>query len=122
MCPPNLLATCDPQGRIHDLTVNNFKSFQRDLSLGHLCGEPTVFHENVPSLLEFPSTSVATRTVRAPDKADVEAPEPQDLERPYRPPQDVQFSYDSDYSFIPLKLFMPMLFYTLKRYATLLLT
>ena len=127
-----------PQGRIDDLTVINFENFQRDPSLGHYRGEPTLFDESIPSLLEPSTTLVATRnvtedpppvtvslrfpiapapvpvglaaapapipppavaaapTLMAPDTADVEAPEPQALERPYLPTQDVRFSDSSD--------------------------
>ena len=123
-----------PQGRIDDLTVINFENFQRDPSLGHYRGEPTLFDESIPSLLEPPTTVVATENVTedpppvtvnirfpiapapvpvamaaapapiplptvaaapalvAPDTADVEAPEPQVLERPYLPTQDVRLS------------------------------
>ena len=52
-----------PHGRIDDLTVTNFKSFQRDPSLGHYRGEPTLFDESIPSLLEPPTTVVATQNV-----------------------------------------------------------
>ena len=52
-----------PQGRIDDLTVTNFKNFQRDPSLGHYRGEPTLFDESIPSLLEPPTTVVATQNV-----------------------------------------------------------
>ena len=52
-----------PQGRIEDLTVSNFKKFERDLSLGHYRGEPTFFDESVPSLLETPTTVVVTQNV-----------------------------------------------------------
>ena len=127
-----------PQGRIDDLTVINFRNLQRDPSLGHYRGEPTFFDESIPSLLEPPTTVVATQNVTedpppvtvslrfriapapvpvglaaapapipppamaaAPDlmsfdTADVEAPEPQVLERPYLPTQDVRFSGSSD--------------------------
>ena len=127
-----------PQGRIDDLTVINFKNFQREPSLGHYRGEPTLFDESIPSLLEPPTTVVATQNVTedpppvivslrfsiapapvpvglaaapaplpppavaaaptlvAPDTADVEAPEPPVLERPYLPIQDVRFSDSSD--------------------------
>ena len=114
-----------PQGRIDDLTVNNFEKFQRDPSLGHYRGEPTLFDESIPSLLEPPTTVVATQNVTeepppvtvsirfpiasapvpvglaaapalmAPDTADVEAPEPQVSKRPYLPTQDVRFSDSS---------------------------
>ena len=126
-----------PQGRVDDLTVINFASFQRDPSLGLYRGESTLFDESVPSLLEPPTTVVATQNVTedpppvtasirfpiaaapvpvglaivpallpapavaaapalvAPDTADVEAPEPQVLERPYLPTQDVRFSGSS---------------------------
>ena len=60
MCPQNSLETCAPQGRIDDLTVINFENFQRDPSLGHYRGEPTLFEESIPSLLEPPTTVVAT--------------------------------------------------------------
>ena len=135
-----------PQGRIDDLTVINFENFQRDPSLGHYRGEPT-FDESIPSLLEPPTTVVATQNVTedpppltvslrfpiapapvpvglaavpapiplpavaatpalvAPDTADVEAPEPQVLERPYLPTQDVRFSDSSDDSFTNDALF-----------------
>ena len=127
-----------PQGRIDDLTVINFKNFQRGPSLGHYRGEPTLFDESIPSLLEPPTTVVATQNVTedpppvtvslrfsiapapvpvglaavpapiplpavaaapalvTPDTADVEAPEPQVLERPYLPTQDVRLSDSSD--------------------------
>ena len=52
-----------PPDRIDDLTVTNFKKFQRDPSLGHYRGEPTLFDENIPSLLESPTTVFATRNV-----------------------------------------------------------
>ena len=136
-----------PQGRIDDLTVINFASFQRDPSLGHYRGEPTLFDESIPSLLEPPTTVVATQNVTedpppvtvslrfpiapapvqvgmaavpapipppalaaapalmAPDTADVEAPEPLVLERPYLPTQDVRFSDSSDDSFTNDALF-----------------
>ena len=127
-----------PQGRIDDLTVINFKSFQRDPSLGHYRDEPTLFDQRILSLLEPPTTVVATQNVTddprpvtvnicfpiapapvpvrlaaapapiplpavaaapasvAPDTAVVEAPEPQVLERPYLPTQDVRFCDSSD--------------------------
>ena len=129
-----------PQGRVDDLAVNNFEKFQRDPSLRHYRGEPTLFDESIPSLLEPPTTVVATQNVTedpppvtlnhrfliasapvpvglaaaparipppavavapalmAPDTADVEAPEPQVLQRPYLPTQDVRFSDSSDES------------------------
>ena len=125
------------QVRIDNLTVNNFENFHRDPSLGHYRGEPTLFDESIPSLLEPPTTGVATQNVTedpppatvsfrflialasvpvglataqapiplpavasapvlmAPDTADVEAPEPQVLERPYLTTQDVRFSDSS---------------------------
>ena len=52
-----------PQGRIHDLTVNKFEKFQRDPSLGHYRGEPWLFDESIPSLLDSPATVVATQNV-----------------------------------------------------------
>ena len=107
--------------------------------MGHNRGEPNLFRESNPSLLEPPFTGVATRNLEAdpppvtvsirfpmarapvpvrlaavpaplppaalavdpaplvaPDTADVEALEPQVLERPYLRPQDVQFSDNSD--------------------------
>ena len=117
-----------PQGRIDDLTVINFENFQRDPSLGHHRGQPTLFDESIPSLLEPPTTVVTTQSVTedpppvtvslrfpitpapapvglaaapapalvAPDTTDVEAPEPQVLERPYLPTPDVRFSDSSD--------------------------
>ena len=148
-----------PQGCIDDLTVINFENFQRDPSLSHYRGEPTLFDESIPSLLEPPTTVVATQNVTedpppvtvslrfpiapapvpvglaaapapipppavaaapalmAPDTADVEAPEPQVLERPYLPTQDVRFSDSSDDS-----LNNDAFFSTLERYGTLLLT
>ena len=51
------------QGRIDDLMVNNFENFQRDPSLGHYRSEPTLFGESIPSLLEPPTTLVATQNV-----------------------------------------------------------
>ena len=127
-----------PQGRMDNLTVINFKNFQRDPTLGNYRGESTMFDESILSLLEPPTTVVATQNVMedpppvtfnirfptaptpapvglaavpaplpapvvaaapalvAPDTADVEAPEPQVLERPYLSPQDAQFSDSSD--------------------------
>ena len=128
-----------PQGLIDDVTVSNFEIFQRDLSLGHYRGEPTLFDESILSLLELPTTVVATQNMTenpppvtvnfrfpiapapvpvglaavpapfpppalpaaraplvAPGTADVEAPEPQLLEGPYLPTQDVRFSDGSD--------------------------
>ena len=106
--------------------------------MGQYRGEPTLFDENIPSLLEPPTTVVATQNVTqdpppvtvsfclpiapapvpvglaaalapiplpavaaasalvAPDTAEVEAPEPQVLERPYLPTQDVRFFDSSD--------------------------
>ena len=52
-----------PQGGIDDLTVNIFEKFQRDPSLGHYRGEPTLFDESIPSLLEPPTTVVAIQNV-----------------------------------------------------------
>ena len=52
-----------PQGRIDDLTVINFENFQRDPSLCHYRGEPTLFDESIPSLLEPRTTVVATQNV-----------------------------------------------------------
>ena len=136
-----------PEGRIDGLTVINFENFRRDPSLGHYRGEPTLFDESIPSLLEPPTTVVTTQNVTedpppvtvslrlpiapapvpvglaaapapiplpavaaapnlvAPDTADVEAPEPQVLERPYLPTQDVRFSDSSDDSFTNDALF-----------------
>ena len=127
-----------PKGRVDDLTVINFEIFQRDPSLGHYHGEPTLFDESIPSLFEPPSTVVATQNVTedpspvtvslrfpiapapvpvglaaapapipppavavasalmATDTADVEAPEPHVLERPYLPTKGVRFSDSSD--------------------------
>ena len=115
-----------PKGRFDDLTVTNFGNFRRDPSLRHYRGEPTLLNESIFSLLEPPTTVVATQNVTesappvtvsirfpiapapvavglaavpaplppsalpaaptllvAPDTADVEAPEPQNLDRPY---------------------------------------
>ena len=52
-----------PQGRIDDLTVISFENFQRDPSLGHYRGQPTLFDENFPTLLEPPTIVVATQNV-----------------------------------------------------------
>ena len=52
-----------PQGHIDDLTVIDFKKFQRDPSMGYYRGEPTLFDESIPFLLEPPTTVVATQTV-----------------------------------------------------------
>ena len=51
-----------PQSRIDDLTVFTFENFQ-DPSLGPYRGEPTLFDESIPSLLEPPTTVVATQNV-----------------------------------------------------------
>ena len=51
------------QGRIDVLTVIYFEIFQRDPSLGYYRGEPTLLDESVPSLLEPPTTVVATQNV-----------------------------------------------------------
>ena len=136
------------QGHIDDLTVFNFRNFQRDLSSGHHCCEPTLFDENIPSLLEPLTTVVATQNVTedpplatvkilppispapvtvglaavlapfpptalpaapaplvAPDTADVEAPEPQALERPYISTQGVQF-FDNSVDFLTNDVFL----------------
>ena len=55
------LRAVTPQGRIDDLTIINFENFQRDPSLGHNRGGPTLFDESIPSLLEPPTTGVATQ-------------------------------------------------------------
>ena len=52
-----------PQGRIDDLTIINFENFQRDPSLSHHRGEPTLFDESIPFLLEPPTTVFATQNV-----------------------------------------------------------
>ena len=52
-----------PQDRIDDLRVINFGNFQRHPTLGHYRGEPTLFDESIPSLLEPPTTVVATQNV-----------------------------------------------------------
>ena len=57
------LRAVTPQGRTDDLTIINFDNFQRDPSLGHYRGEPTLFDESIPSLLEPPTTVVATQNV-----------------------------------------------------------
>ena len=49
-----------PQGRIDKITVINFENFHRDPSFGHYRGEPTLFDESIPILLEPPTTVVAT--------------------------------------------------------------
>ena len=134
----NRLRPVTPQGGIDDLMVNNFENFQREPSLGHYRGEPALFDESNPFLLELPTTVVATQnvtedpppltvnirfpiaptavpvgllaapapiplpavaaapTLMAPVTADVEAPEPHILERPYLPTKDVRFSDSSD--------------------------
>ena len=53
-----------PQGRIDDLTAINFENFQRDFSLGHYRGEPTLFDESILSLLEPSTAVVATQNAR----------------------------------------------------------
>ena len=137
----NRLRPVTPQGRIDDLTLINFKNFQRDISLGYYRGKPTLLDESISSLLEPPTTVVSTRSVTedpppvtvsirfsiaplpvpfelaavpaplpapaeatapalvAPDSADAEAPEPQVLEGPYLPTQDVRHSDSFDDSF-----------------------
>ena len=55
------LRSVTPQDCIDDLTVINFEKFQTDSSLGHYRGAPTLFDENTPSLLELPTTGVATK-------------------------------------------------------------
>ena len=52
-----------PKGRIDDLTVINFESFQQDPSLGHYRGELTLFDESIPSLLEPPTTVVGPQNL-----------------------------------------------------------
>ena len=52
-----------PQGCIDDLMVRNIEEVQRDPSLGHVRKEPALFDENVPFLLEPPTTRESTRTV-----------------------------------------------------------
>ena len=46
------LRPVDPQGRVDDLRVIDFQNFQRDPSLGQFRGEPYIFDESVPSLLD----------------------------------------------------------------------
>ena len=75
------------QGRIDDLTVNNFEYFQTDPSFGHYRVAPTLFDESIPSLLEPPSTVVATQNVM------------ENL-----PPVTVNFRFPNDPSPVPVGL------------------
>ena len=59
----NRLRAVTRKGRIDDLTIINFEIFQRDPSLGHYRGEPTLFDESIPSLLEPPTRVVATQNL-----------------------------------------------------------
>ena len=54
------LRPVEPQGRVDDIRVIDFQNFQRDPSLGQFRGEPYIFDESVPSLLDNPQpTSLA---------------------------------------------------------------
>ena len=46
------LRPVEPQGRVDDFRVIDFQNFQRDPSLGQFRGEPYIFDESVPSLLD----------------------------------------------------------------------
>ena len=48
------LRPVEPQGRVDDLRVIDFQNFQRDPSLVQFGGEPYIFDESVPSLLDTP--------------------------------------------------------------------
>ena len=50
----------------------------------------------VPAPFPPPALAAAPAPLMVPDAADAEAPEPQVLERPYLPTQDVRFSESSD--------------------------
>ena len=51
------------QGRVEDLTVHTFDIFQKDPSLSHIRGEPTLFDESFPPLFKPPTKSVSTRNM-----------------------------------------------------------
>ena len=52
-----------PQSRVDDISVLAFKIFQRDPSLGQFRGEPDLFDESHPSLLEAPPRLLSTPLV-----------------------------------------------------------
>ena len=58
MCPQISLKTCDPAVISH-----HFWKLKRDPSLGHFRDEPVLFDESIPSLLELPTTVVATQNM-----------------------------------------------------------
>ena len=57
------LVPVTPQSCIDDLSINFFKNFQRDPSLGHYRGEPTFLDESFPCLLERPTIVDKTQNV-----------------------------------------------------------
>ena len=52
-----------PQSRIDDIPVIAFENFQRDPSLGQFRGEPELFDESLPSILEAPPQLISTPVV-----------------------------------------------------------
>ena len=52
-----------PQSRVDDIPVINCENFQRDPSIGFFRGEPALFDESLPSLLDPPPTGLTTITV-----------------------------------------------------------
>ena len=108
------------QGRIDLLNVIQFENVQRDTSLVRFRGEPTLFDESVPSLLDFPTTGVTKRNVvedpppvtlslrfvvaptpvqvlAAPDTADNQVADPQASERSSLPVLKPKVRFTTDY-------------------------
>ena len=52
-----------PQSRVGDIPVITFENFQCDPSLGQFRGEPDLFDESLPSLLEAPPQLISTPVV-----------------------------------------------------------
>ena len=52
-----------PLGRVVELTVINSETYQRDFSWGRFSSEPTIFDENIPSMLQPPTRVVTTQNV-----------------------------------------------------------
>ena len=55
------LRPVEPQGRVDDLRVIDFQNFQRDPSLGQFRGEPHMFDESIPLLLDSPQPVFSTQ-------------------------------------------------------------
>ena len=55
------LRPVEPQGSVDDLRVIDFQTFQRDPSLDQFRGEPYIFDESVPSLVDTPQPIFSTQ-------------------------------------------------------------